>query len=167
MVFRGQGLVERKTIITGRLSIDPHVFGMQQEYTKTLPGTIKGTVPNQLDLALNCIVDCLTKDQVYIKQVVETPIRVAPLCDIDAQTRYWDILGRRYMDDIQPVDVHVVLSGIEAAHEGMVPGESPLKFELTLRSVVGLHDDETRKSIDSLCEALAGTIQKSIVPHVR
>lgn len=158
-VSRGQRLVERETVITGRLAIDAHVLTSQYEYTTTRWGTQEGVAPDQV--VLNRVVDYLTKDRVYVKQVVETPARVARLGDIGTQTRYWEISGRRY-DDILPVDVHVVLSGTEAVLADSGPDDSGVKFELTLRSLINPRDDETRKHINTLCNALRDCIQQAI-----
>lgn len=95
---------------------------------------------------INVLIEALTSEKVFIKQVTETH---GPIKETDTgshQTRYWEITGKYYLDTLHPADLHLVIVG-EGPLRNRPNCEGVLIFELSLRSNIETGDPETPKRL--------------------
>lgn len=101
--------VKRQTNVTIDFEINLHKLCFQTEYTLVEHPPVP-SIP--LDhLLITTLTESLTKADLYVRQVVEHPARVAKT---GGQTtkHYWDITGRAYIG-VYPIDFHLALASAE------------------------------------------------------
>lgn len=96
---------------------------------------------------INEIVDTLTVEDVYIKQIRETPGYMVETEAGGNQVNYWEIRGKYYPDELQPTDFHLVISG-EAPRRNEPNSRGTLTFELSMRSYIHLDEHASDKYED-------------------
>lgn len=138
------------TTITGRLCIDPSYLSSQQiqAVSHLLIGTeapVEVKSQEQLPVApsyhiVNEVVDALTGQQVFIKQVRESAGYPIENKIGGRQVRYWEIRGKYYPNNgLQSVALHLVITG-EEPRTNQPNCQGSLSFELSLRNYTETED---------------------------
>jgi hypothetical protein len=72
----------------------------------------------------------LSDEGYYIKRIIENPPRSGTRANLIR--RYWDIAGRRYVG-VYPIDFHIILTGEEIHHGGILAHSGTTKARITVQ----------------------------------
>ncbi|GIK37954.1 MAG: hypothetical protein BroJett011_17870 [Chloroflexota bacterium] len=149
-------IVKHSTAIEGKFCLNTNYLLSQQVQTESNlfskvdePAEMSSkeklmVMPNHE--VINVLIEALTSEKVFIKQVTETR---GPLKETDMgsyQTRYWEITGKYYLDTLHPANLHLVITG-EGPLFNRPNCEGNLVFELSLRANIEVGDPETPKRL--------------------
>ena len=101
--------VKPTTNLTGSLLIQPNIFAFPLEKTSTKVISSGLGVPITSKVITEIIKELEDKYQIYIKSASKSPSTLEVEDGKPYQKRIWNIVGRYYTENRQPVDVHLML----------------------------------------------------------
>lgn len=160
--------VEHRTKIQGALSISAahllsqHVETMSEISAAESITEVKGqeslpVAPS--DHVINAIVEALTGEEVFVKQITENPGYVIDTATGSVRARYWRIWAKYYLEGtLRPINVRLIISG-QGPQGQRLNSEGTLTFELSLRSYREQDDQNIACLLQSLYQKYQSLIK--------
>ena len=163
-----------QTTVNGNLTLGLQRLSQEHEHVQAMPPLICDVPPNEN--LVRVVTNVLLEEGFDLQRVTRTAPRLDPTGRLDKQLFYWDIIGRRYIEELlDALDVHVVITGSDRIiHTSSNDGTFQPRTHIDLR-VRCLHDPRnasTPEMVDTLIgrsdeSSLAAKIQKAVAQHVQ
>jgi hypothetical protein len=160
--------IHRHTTVNGNLTLGLQRLSQEHEYVQPMPPIICEASPDEK--MVEAVLNVLVEEGFDLQRVARAAPRLDPNGRLDKQLYYWDIIGRRYNEQLlDSLDVHVVITGSDSTAYASEANNSVPQTHIDLR-VRCLHDprnQSTPKSVDALVGredeySLAAKIRKVI-----
>jgi hypothetical protein len=160
--------VTKRTAVSGKLTLGLQNLSQEHEYVQAMPPIVCDLPPNEH--LVEAVTDILLEEGFDLQRIMRAAPRLDPTGRLDKQLYYWDIVGRKYNEELlDSLDIHVVITGSDKIVHSGVDDTVQLQSHIDLR-VRCLHDPrnvDTPKAVDALIgrsdeHSLAAKIQRAM-----
>ncbi len=160
--------ISRRTTVTGKLTLGLQQLSQEHEYVKAMPFIVCDVPPDEH--LVEAVTDILIEEGFDLQRIMRAAPRLDPTGSLDKQLFYWDIVGRKYNEELlDSLDVHVVITGSDKiVHSGVDDAFQPQShIDLRVRCLHDPRNTDTPKAVDALIgrsdeNSLATKIQKVV-----
>ncbi|NJN53927.1 MAG: hypothetical protein HC804_03720 [Anaerolineae bacterium] len=160
--------ITRHTAVTGNLTLGLQQLSQEHEYVQAMPSIICAAPPDEN--LVEAVTDILLEEGFDLQRIMRTAPRLDPTGRLDKQLFYWDLVGRKYNEELlDSLDIHVVITGSDKIVHSAIDETFQPQSHIDLR-VRCLHDPrntDTPMAVDALVgrsdeTSLAAKIQRAV-----
>jgi hypothetical protein len=165
--------ITKRTVVTGKLSLGLQQLSQEHEHVQPMPAIICNAPPDEN--LVETVTGILLEEGFDLQRIMRATPRLDPTGGLDKQLFYWDIVGRKYNEELlDSLDIHVVITGTDKIIHSQVDELFHPQSYIDLR-VRCLHDPrnfDTREAVDTLIgrddeSSLVAKIQRAIDQQIK
>jgi hypothetical protein len=161
--------VSCQTMVQGYITLNMQQLSQEHEHVRSMEPIICQAPPDET--MVQCVTAVLLEEGFDLQRITRTAPRLDPTGRLDKQLFYWDIVGRKYNEELlDSLDIHVVITGSDRMNgTGVVDDifQPSTNIDLRIRCLSDPRNTKTPASMDTLLAAgteysLAAKIRKRI-----
>lgn len=144
--------ISNQTDIYGDLTLGLQRLSQEHEYVESMPSISFNSPPNEL--LVRAVTDVLLIEGFDLQRITKTAPRLDPTGRLEKQLHYWDIIGRKYNEELlDSLDVHVIITGTDKLIHSIDQDNSfnsETTIDLRIRCLHDPRNAHTKQAISTL-----------------